>query len=179
MFEGESAQYGPDATNVSDHSLAMPSSVLLPAGARAMFQHIPDFEYTFDGGVVEYSTNGGATWLDATGLTDGGLQPDGILALSDEAVMAPDQVALPDDEGAWIGVGTGFGAADGVLAQRLASRFSAIDATALPHAADVARLAARAYALGEAVPADQVEPAYLRHNVALTLEQQRALRAGR
>lgn len=107
------------------------------------------------------------------------LQPDGILALSDEAVMAPDQVVLPGEDNDWLGVGTGFSAADGVLAQRLASRFSAIDATALPHAADVARLAARAHALGEAVPADQVEPAYLRHNVALTLEQQRALRAGR
>lgn len=107
------------------------------------------------------------------------MRADGIHALSDEAVMAPDQVALPGGENGWVGVGTGFAAADGVLAQRLASRFSAIDATALPHAADVARLAARAYALGEAVPADQVEPAYLRHNVALTLEQQRALRAGR
>ena len=107
------------------------------------------------------------------------LQPDGIHALSDEAVMAPDQVALPDEGSDWVGVGTGFAAADGVLAQRLALRFGAIDATALPHAADVARLAARAYALGEAVSADQVEPAYLRNNVALTLEQQRALRAGR
>lgn len=107
------------------------------------------------------------------------LRGDGVHALSDEAVIVPDQVALPGDESGWVGVGTGFAAADGVLAQRLASRFSAIDATALPHAADVARLAAQAFARGEAVAAELVEPAYLRNNVALTLEQQRALRAGR
>jgi tRNA threonylcarbamoyladenosine biosynthesis protein TsaB len=107
------------------------------------------------------------------------LRSDGIHALSDEAVMAPDQVALPDDENGWVGVGTGFAAADGVLAQRLSSRFIAIDATALPHAADVARLAARAFARGEAVAAELVEPAYLRNNVALTIEEQRALRQSR
>ena len=58
------------------------------------------------------------------------LRPDGVHALSGEAVMVPDQVDLPDDENGWLGVGTGFAAADGVLAQRLASRFSSIDATA-------------------------------------------------
>jgi tRNA threonylcarbamoyladenosine biosynthesis protein TsaB len=107
------------------------------------------------------------------------LRPDGIHSLDDEGVMAPDQVALPDDGSGWIGMGTGFAAADGVLAQRLASRFSAIDATALPHAADVARLAAQAFARGEAVAAELVEPAYLRNNVALTIEEQRALRQSR
>ena len=107
------------------------------------------------------------------------LRSEGIHALSDEAVMAPDQLALPDDESGWIGVGTGFAAADGVLAQRLSSRFIAIDATALPHAADVARLAAQAFARGEAVAAELVEPAYLRNNVALTIEEQRALRQSR
>ncbi|MEO6366316.1 MAG: hypothetical protein ABIO38_09770, partial [Luteimonas sp.] len=56
---------------------------------------------------------------------------------------------------------------------------ASVDATALPHAADLARLAARAFARGEAVPPDRAEPAYLRNNVALTLEQQQALRASR
>ena len=50
---------------------------------------------------------------------------------------------------------------------------------ALPHAADVARLAAPAFARGEAVAPEQLEPAYLRDNVALTLEEQKALRASR
>jgi len=49
----------------------------------------------------------------------------------------------------------------------------------LPHAADVARLAALAYARGEAVSAERIEPAYLRNNVALTLAEQKALRESR
>ncbi len=97
-------------------------------------------------------------------------------ALSDEIVGAPDHVVVPGDENGWFGVGTGFGAADSALSQRLAGRFASIDATQLPHAADVARLATKAFARGEAVPAERVEPAYLRNNVALTLREQQALR---
>jgi tRNA threonylcarbamoyladenosine biosynthesis protein TsaB len=54
-----------------------------------------------------------------------------------------------------------------------------LDAAALPHAADVARLAAPAFARGEAVAPERIEPAYLRDNVALTLVQQQALRDSR
>lgn len=97
-------------------------------------------------------------------------------ALGEERVSAPGDVVLPGGEGGWIGVGTGFGAVENALSQRLASRFVSIDATQLPHAADVARLAAKALARGEAVAAERVEPAYLRNNVALTLVEQQALR---
>lgn len=99
--------------------------------------------------------------------------------LSDETVSAPDAVGVPGSEGGWFAVGTGFAAADGALAQRLAGQFASVDAAQLPHAADVARLAARAFARGEAVPAERVEPAYLRNNVALTLQEQQALRESR
>ena len=54
-----------------------------------------------------------------------------------------------------------------------------VDAAALPHAADVARLGALAFARGEAIAPERLEPAYLRDNVALTLAQQQALRAER
>ena len=47
-----------------------------------------------------------------------------------------------------------------------------MDATALPHAADLARLADAMWRRGEAVPPDRVEPAYLRDKVALTLAEQ-------
>lgn len=105
---------------------------------------------------------------------------DGVLEpLDTEAVAHPDAVELPDDGNGWWGVGTGFAAVEGALQQRLADRFAWIDASALPHAADVARLAAQALARGQALPAERVEPAYLRDNVALTLEQQRALRENR
>ena len=60
------------------------------------------------------------------------------------------------------------------LATRLAPQLATVDAAALPHAADLARLAAAAYARGVAVSPDLVEPAYLRNNVALTLAEQRA-----
>jgi tRNA threonylcarbamoyladenosine biosynthesis protein TsaB len=97
-------------------------------------------------------------------------------ALDNERVGAPDTIDLPDQTDGWIGVGTGFGAADNALSQRLASRFVSIDATQLPHATDVARLGALAFARGEAVAAERIEPAYLRNNVALTLQEQQALR---
>lgn len=104
---------------------------------------------------------------------------DELIPLSDERVLAPDALVLPGAYGGWHGVGTGFGAAAGVLAARLADRFAHIDASALPHAADVARLAARAYERGEAIAPERAEPAYLRDNVALTLAEQQALRDSR
>lgn len=104
---------------------------------------------------------------------------DGLIAISKEVVAAPDKVALPDKAGGWHAVGTGFAAVDGTLASHLGDQLVSIDASVLPHAADVARLAVAAYARGEAVAPERVEPAYLRNNVALTLEEQRALRASR
>jgi tRNA threonylcarbamoyladenosine biosynthesis protein TsaB len=93
-------------------------------------------------------------------------------------VAKPEAVALPEGDG-WLGVGTGFDAMGGALRTRLGARLAAVDAGALPHAADVARLAAMAFARGEAVAPERLEPAYLRDNVALTLAEQRALRGAR
>ena len=101
------------------------------------------------------------------------------IALSDETIVAPDGVALPEDGHGWRGVGTGFDAVGGMLRQRLVDRLVVVDTAALPHAADVARLAAAAYERGEALAADRVEPAYLRNNVALTLADQQLLRDSR
>lgn len=99
--------------------------------------------------------------------------------LAPEQVAAPEAVELPDALAGWIGRGTGFAAAQGVLATRLAPLLAQVDAQALPHAAQVARLAAAAFARGEAVPPERIEPAYLRNNVALTLAEQQALRESR
>ncbi|AKC86126.1 tRNA (adenosine(37)-N6)-threonylcarbamoyltransferase complex dimerization subunit type 1 TsaB [Pseudoxanthomonas suwonensis] len=105
---------------------------------------------------------------------------DGVAALDAERVLPPESVVLAEDAvGDWQGVGTGFAAAQGALAQRMAGALAPIDATALPRAADLARLAAAAYARGGAVAPERVEPAYLRDNVALTLAEQQALRAAR
>lgn len=106
---------------------------------------------------------------------------DGLASCMGETVIDPAQALVPelDDGVPWQGVGTGFAAADGALLARLGTQVAAVDASALPHAGDVARLAAQAFARGEAVAPERAEPAYLRNNVALTLEQQRQLRAAR
>ena len=102
---------------------------------------------------------------------------DNAIALDNERVVAPNAVVLPDGTNDWIGVGTGFDAVDGTLRNTLGERFARIDATALPRAADVARLGAQAFKRGEGVAAERIEPAYLRDNVALTLAEQVAARA--
>jgi tRNA threonylcarbamoyladenosine biosynthesis protein TsaB len=102
-----------------------------------------------------------------------------LVALSGECVGAAADVRLPDGAGAWHGVGSGFAAGDGALQRQLAASLATVDAAALPHAADVAQLAALAFARGEALAPERVEPAYLRNNVALTIAEQRALRASR
>jgi tRNA threonylcarbamoyladenosine biosynthesis protein TsaB len=102
---------------------------------------------------------------------------DGMHLLVNEVVAKPASAAIPD--GSWVAVGTGFSAANGAMQQRLQGRLLSVDAHALPHAVDVARLGAVAFERGEAVAAERIEPAYLRDNVALTLVQQQALRDSR
>ncbi len=107
------------------------------------------------------------------------LRDGDAIALDSETVGAPDTVQVPDGGDDWHGVGTGFGACDGALRARLSGRLQSIDAAALPHAGDVARLAALAFARSEAVAPERIEPAYLRNNVALTIREQQALRDAR
>ena len=101
-----------------------------------------------------------------------------VRALGGEAVLRPDLAPLPP-QGGWQGVGTGFAAAEGALAARLGACLEGADPTALPRAADVARLGALAFSRGQAIAPERLEPAYLRDNVALTLVEQQALRASR
>ena len=103
---------------------------------------------------------------------------DGLLALGDEVVAKPDAVLIPEGDN-WHAVGTGFAAGDGALQARLQGRLASVDAGALPHAADVARLGALAFKRGEAIAPERIEPAYLRNKVALTSAEQQALRASR
>ena len=103
---------------------------------------------------------------------------DGVVALGPEVVVRPDAAAVPGGTG-WHGAGTGFAAGEGVLRRRFATVLEDADAEALPHAADVARLASIAYARGDVLAPERVEPAYLRDNVALTLAEQQALRDAR
>lgn len=66
--------FGEDLPGVSDSSLAMSSALTLPPWKTYLrFRHAHDFEgrpIRYDGGVVEYSTDAGASWTDAGGLID-------------------------------------------------------------------------------------------------------------
>ncbi|KFN52077.1 hypothetical protein N790_12915 [Arenimonas malthae CC-JY-1] len=96
---------------------------------------------------------------------------DGLVtATGEESICPPARAPLP--ERVVSGVGTGFGAEHGALVARLGDTLAGFDASTLPHAADLAKLAARAFTRGEAVDAARIEPAYLRDKVALTLAEQ-------
>lgn len=97
-----------------------------------------------------------------------------VAAVGDEVLCPPTRA--PDLQGRWLARGTGFAAVDSALCQALSGRLDAVDAGALPQAADLLSLAAAAYARGEAIAPDQLEPAYLRDKVALSLAEQRAAR---
>lgn len=82
--------------------------------------------------------------------------------LGNEAVLAPEQVSLPQGVGGdWFGAGTGWGYAD-----RLPVAVTAQDAGMLPHALDLLTLAEFAWARGEGIAADLAQPVYLRDKVA-------------
>lgn len=89
----------------------------------------------------------------------------------DEIVIAPANVVLSSDAPR-VGAGTGFSAENGALVERLGSQLMRFDATALPRAADVAHLAASAFARGELLAPEHLQPAYLRNKVAMTLAEQ-------
>jgi bacillolysin len=61
--------WGYNVSTTADFNIAMTSDVTLPADAYMHFKHYWDFEETnYDGGVVEYSTTGGSSWVDAGSL---------------------------------------------------------------------------------------------------------------
>jgi Zn-dependent metalloprotease len=71
---GQYSLWGYDYYDIADYYMAMTSDVALPASSQPYmhFKHSFEFDYLsstyYDGGVVEYSTNGGSSWLDAEAL---------------------------------------------------------------------------------------------------------------
>jgi tRNA threonylcarbamoyladenosine biosynthesis protein TsaB len=94
----------------------------------------------------------------------------GLHAIGPEWMAAPERVDIDGKD--FVGVGTGFAAGSGALAEALLPKLLLCDPLALPHAADLVRLAALDFAAGRAIAPDQLEPAYLRDKVALTLSEQ-------
>lgn len=85
------------------------------------------------------------------------------VASGPESLSAPVAVTPPGGE-PWFGAGHGFAAWPG-LAARLGGALTGVDATLLPRAGDVVRLAARALRSGGALPAARAQPVYLRDDV--------------
>lgn len=80
-----------------------------------------------------------------------------------EAVLPPEQAGLPRvAAGDWFGAGTGWA----THRARIDLPVSRIDGHLLPHAQDLLTLARFAWQRGEALPAEQAQPVYLRDNVA-------------
>lgn len=86
---------------------------------------------------------------------------DGEMCLQGAEVVCPPEAASVTDESTWYGAGTGFGA----YQERLPS-LKGQSPELLPHAVDILTLATFAWARGEAQPAAQAQPVYLRDKVA-------------
>ncbi len=89
----------------------------------------------------------------------------------------PAQLALPHD-GAWFGIGAALKVYAADLPAPLLARLSGQNLTAVPRAADVARLATTRYLAGEVVAPEAALPLYVRDKVALTTAE-RLARGGR
>ncbi len=89
------SEIGPNGSGFSDHILAMTNPVLLPAGARLGFDHAFEFETggvtNYDGGVLEYTTDG-VTWIDAGSLIEAGRTYNGTIA-NEPAPFGPNPLA--------------------------------------------------------------------------------------
>ncbi len=95
-----------------------------------------------------------------------------------DEIMAPkvgagETAPLPEGED-WRGVGDGFAAYGAALRQRMGARLVAEDASLMPTATAVARLAAPVLLRGEGVPAAQALPLYVRDKVAFTTAERLA-----
>ncbi|MFU8787991.1 MAG: tRNA (adenosine(37)-N6)-threonylcarbamoyltransferase complex dimerization subunit type 1 TsaB [Methylobacter sp.] len=86
--------------------------------------------------------------------------------IGDEAVTPADAVEFPDLQGT--GLGSGWGVYHQQLTTRLTGLVGHYHTEMLPRAGAVARLGARGFGLGLAVPVEQAMPVYLRDKVAKT-----------
>ena len=92
--------------------------------------------------------------------------PDGLVtAAGEEVVCAPERVPLPAAAD-WHAAGDGWSSYGETLRARLGLAVVDTMDTARPRAADVARLAKVSLQHGEALPAEQAAPVYLRNEVA-------------
>lgn len=99
-------------------------------------------------------------------------------ALQPERVLPPGQLGLLVPTGPWVAVGTGWGRHGRLMEQALGAVPASVDGGALPRAATALQLALPRFLRGDVQAADALSPAYLRDRVALTLAEQREVKAG-
>ncbi|MBM3151928.1 MAG: hypothetical protein FJZ96_06975 [Chloroflexi bacterium] len=78
--------WGDNPAIVSDSYAALGANVALPAGSSPFlyFRHFFEFETSYDGGVLEYSSNDGGAWLDAASLFNSGQNYTGTLSTASD-----------------------------------------------------------------------------------------------
>jgi bacillolysin len=95
--------FGYNQPSTGDSAIAMMSGVAIPAGARLQFNQAYGFENGgttyWDGGVIEYSTNSGASWLDAGSLITAGAVYGGAISTADTNPLAGRNAFVGDSFG--------------------------------------------------------------------------------
>lgn len=92
---GSRAAFAPDMPGTSDQYLEQVGALVPSAGTTLTFWHRYNLEATFDGGVLEASTNGGATWQDmGPNIVSGGY--DGTISLNFNSPIAGRQAWTGD-----------------------------------------------------------------------------------
>lgn len=97
--------------------------------------------------------------------------------LGEAAVLAPEKVSAPAGHGPWLAVGTGWGSYPDTLCAALGASLADIEGSALPQAKHAFAWAVPQFERGLGLPADTLQPVYLRNQVALTLREQKLRRA--
>ncbi|HEX6852126.1 MAG TPA: trypsin-like peptidase domain-containing protein [Candidatus Polarisedimenticolaceae bacterium] len=89
-----------DPTTAQEARLLMPSLAALPANSVLRFKHRYNTEANYDGGVLEYTTNGGTNWIDAAPL----LTSNGYVATLNSGSALAGRSAWAGDSGGWLEV---------------------------------------------------------------------------
>lgn len=87
-----------------------------------------------------------------------------VTPLSNESITAPELVSVPEDI-KWYCAGSGWGSYSEILLKSTDGNITGGDGEAFPHAKDIVPLALKAYDSGQAFPAEEALPVYLRNQV--------------
>jgi len=87
-------------------------------------------------------------------------------AIQKEVVSKTDSLPVPEGQDAWFGAGTAWSAYEDTLNRIMKDRLAGVDGSSLPHAQDIAVLAGDLINKDKLVNAENIQPVYLRNEVA-------------